>query len=357
MIVNLCEGFIDRGCEVDLIAIKRQSPFIQHLPAAVRLIDFKTSHSRAGLLKLIHYLRRERPDALLAAKNRPIQVAVAARHLAGTDTRLVIRLGTTISAALDHRHRMVLRCKAVPVRFSYPRADHIVAVSQGVAKDLSRIARIPLERIQVIANPVIGPRLAAQARQRVDHPWLAQKDRPVLVGMGRLTRQKDFATLIRAFALVRKTRPCRLVILGEGSQRDALQALAHNLEVAADVDLPGFIPNPYPYLKAADVFVLSSIWEGSPNVLTEAMALERPVVATDCPSGPAELLTADLRRWLVPMDNPRRMARAVDDALEDPPSVRRLQQAVRPFRIDLCAARYLDLLLGPAANRQLTSAK
>ncbi|MEJ5366661.1 MAG: glycosyltransferase, partial [Desulfosoma sp.] len=192
----------------------------------------------------------------------------------------------------------------------------------------------------------ITPRLYKHAEHPVDHPWFHHAGPPVIVGMGRLTTQKDFPTLLRAFRKVHDALRCRLVLLGDGSHRKALETLAHQLGVAEDVSFPGFVPNPYPYLKRASVFVLSSIWEGSPNALTEAMALGTPVVATDCPSGPRELLRGGEVAPLVPMKDPEAMAEAVLQVLENPPDPARLREAVSDYTVENSARRYLDVLLG-----------
>jgi glycosyltransferase involved in cell wall biosynthesis len=166
----------------------------------------------------------------------------------------------------------------------------------------------------------------------------------VIVGAGRLQRQKDFPTLIRAFGLVRGEHPCRLIILGDGSGRSRLEGLAAELDLDADVDMPGFQANPYPFMARADLFVLSSAWEGSPNVLTEAMALGTPVVSTDCPSGPHELLDGGRFGPLVPVGDPQALARAMIETLEQPLPAHSLKSAVAEYNQDRSARRYLEAM-------------
>ncbi|MBW2174070.1 MAG: glycosyltransferase, partial [Deltaproteobacteria bacterium] len=290
MIVNLCEGLMAFDCQVDLVVVKAESVHLDSLPSTVNLVKLSTSHTISSLPSLVSYLRREQPVALLAAKDRANQVAILARHLPGVSTRVVVRMGTTVSAALAGKSQMQKWLWYLPMRLIYPLADAIVAVSHGVAEDLSKITGLPIDRIQVIPNPVIVPRLATLAGHSVAHPWFNENQVPVILGVGRLTRQKDFPTLIKAFATVRAERPCHLVIIGEGRDRPALERLAAGLGIEDDVDLPGFAENPYAYMSRAALFVLSSLWEGSPNVLTEALSLGVPVVSTDCPSGPSEIL-------------------------------------------------------------------
>jgi glycosyltransferase involved in cell wall biosynthesis len=230
------------------------------------------------------------------------------------------------------------------MRWLYPLVDQIIAVSQGVAEDIREITGLPPERITVIHNPVITARLLAMAREPVAHPWFNAAEPPVILGAGRLTRQKDFPTLIRAFARVQRHRPARLVILGEGRQRLALKTLAAELGVASEVDLPGFVVNPYAYMAKAAVFALSSTWEGSPNVLTEALALGTPAVATDCPSGPREILGEGRYGALVPVSDSASLAQAILATLDDPPDCTLLRQAVREYSLESSVLAYLQAL-------------
>ena len=344
MVLNLLEGFTARGVEVDLLAVRSGPDSLDKLPQGVRLIDLKAGHTSTALPALVRYLRRERPRAMLAAKDRAIRTAVIARRLAGVDTRLVGRLGTNLSASLEGRSGLQRASRYLPMRWLYPSVDSIVAVSAGVAEDIRAITGLPEDKVTVIRNPVITPRLATLAEKSVDHPWLQPGQPPVILGAGRLTRQKDFPSLLRAFAEVRRQRDCRLIILGDGRGRDALLALAEELGVADDLDLPGFQPNPYAYMRRAALFVLSSAWEGSPNVLTEALALGVPSVSTDCPSGPREILEGGRYGPLVPVGDVAALARGMETALREPLPADTLREAASEYDQTLSAARYLETL-------------
>jgi glycosyltransferase involved in cell wall biosynthesis len=344
MVSNLVEGFARAGQAVDLLLIRARSAHLRELPASVRVISLAKRHSLKSLFPLITYLRRERPKALLAAKDRAGRVAVLARALARVDTRVVVRLGTNLSAALKDQGWWRRWPRFLAMRLAYRWADAVVAVSEGVAADTIRITGLPRGRVRVVHNPVVTPALAEHAAAPCRHPWLGPRDHPVILAAGRLTTQKDFATLIRAFALARADRRCRLVILGEGRLRRALETLVEELGLTGDVDLPGFEPNPYPSMVAADLFVLSSAWEGSPNVLTEALALGTPVVATDCPSGPREILADGKVGLLVPVADPPALSRAILATLDHPPECEILQAAAADYSADASAAHYLDIL-------------
>lgn len=344
MLVNLLCGFVERGQPVDLVLARAESPHLARLPSEVNRVHLGVAHTLAAIPALARYLRQRRPAALLAAKDRGGRAAVLARMLARTDTRLVLRLGTNLSTAMAERTRLERWLRYAPIRLLYPRIDQIVAVSNGVADDTARIARLPRERIAVIRNPVITPDLALQAAEPCPHPWLTPGQLPVIIGIGRLQRQKDFPTLIRAFAQVRATRDCRLLILGEGGARTKLESLIAELGLTDRVALPGFQANPYAWLAQARLFVLSSAWEGSPNALTEALALGIPVVATDCPSGPAEILDGGRVGPLVPVGDVTALATAMQQMLAQPPPVAMLRAAVAEYEQAQSAAHYLHVL-------------
>ncbi|HDZ24355.1 MAG TPA: glycosyltransferase [Desulfobacteraceae bacterium] len=345
MILNLTREFLNLGVRVDMIPVKQESFHLDLLPQEVNVIDLGASHNLSSLPGLVRYLKSERPDAILAAKDRANTTAVLARRLAGISTRLVLRMGTTVSAAMAGTHPIRERIWYLRMRMLYPSADAVVAVSRGVAHDLKKNAGLPPSLLRVIPNPVISPELVTMSEQAPDHPWFQESTVPVLLGVGRLTRQKDFTTLLRSFAFVRRNRPCRLIILGEGRDRGSLQSLARDLGIMEDVAMPGFVENPYAYMRRAALFVLSSLWEGSPNVLTEALALGTPVVSTDCPSGPKEILEHGRFGPLVPMGNPEAMAQAIVKTLDAPLEKSLLKTAVQAYTVKESSKKYLETLL------------
>ena len=347
MISNLLRGFAQSNLEIDLLSIR--SDYTDHLgklPQNVNRLHFRARHNLSILPELISYLRARRPRALLAAKDRAIFVSALAKKLSGVPVRVVGRLGTNVSAGIRQKNPAARAVRRLMMQFSYETIDAAICVSKGVAYDLASITGLPVHDFFVVKNPVITPELQLMAGEAVDHPWIQDKTMPLIIGMGRLTLQKDFETLIRAFDMVRYSHPSRLIILGEGKKRRELQALIHQSGLEDVVDLPGFQPNPYPYLKASDLFVLSSQWEGSPNALTEAMALGIPVVSTDCPSGPREILDEGRLGPLVPMKEPEAMAEAILKVLKDPPPKERLMKAVEGYSLENSGRAYLKLLIG-----------
>ncbi|MBW4575413.1 MAG: glycosyltransferase [Aphanothece sp. CMT-3BRIN-NPC111] len=312
VMANLACTFVKQGLKVDLVLIQAKGPYLAQIPPEVRIIELKASQTSTSLPDLIRYLRRERPTALLSTMHYGNEVALWAKRLSGVPTRLVVCEQNTLSQYAQHTSRIVERWTPLWAKLFYPWADDIVAVSQGVAKDLSQLTKLPSERIRVIYNPIVTPELAERAKEPVDHPWFAPGEPPVVLGVGRLVGQKDFLTLIRAFAQVRQVRPARLMILGDNAgSRPALEALVQELGLESDITMPGFVNNPYAYMARAAVFALSSRWEGFGNVIVEAMAVGTPVVSTNCESGPAEILDHGKYGSLVPVGDSQALGTAI----------------------------------------------
>lgn len=346
--LNLAEGMAKVGVRVDLVLAQATGPLLDSVSPSLRVVDLGAKRVAASLPALTRYLRRERPRGFLSALDHANVIALWANRLAGNPTRTVVAIHNTPSQ--DSGKARSLRGRLIPLsmRLFYPWADHIVAVSRGVAEDFTALTGIK-DRLEVVYNPVILPDFFAKSEALVDHPWLAPGQPPVILGVGRLTRQKNFPNLIRAFAEVRKGRVARLMILGEGEERAALEALAHKLGLGSDVTLPGFVPNPLAYMKRAALFALSSDWEGLPTVLIEALALSTPIVATDCKSGPREILADG--RWgrLVPVGDPSALAIALTAALSEP---RRVvpPETYSSYTQKTVVETYLRLLYGEASH-------
>jgi glycosyltransferase involved in cell wall biosynthesis len=299
-------------------------------------------------------LAARRPYALYAATTHMNLEAVLARRLAGVDTRVIVSERNAIRGGQLQQGWAALFLPAL-VRRAYGQADAIVAVSDGVADGLAAWSGLPRARIATIYNPVVTDELIGRQSEPVDHPWFQPGAPPVVMSAGRLGRSKDFPTLIRAFARVRRARPARLVIFGKGKSEAktaksiaALQVLAASLGMGEDVALPGFVANPVAYMARAATFALSSINEGLPGVLIQALACGCPVVSTDCPSGPAEILAGGRYGRLVPPGDDQALAEAIIATLEAPPPLGLLRERAGFFTVERAVAQYERLMLGEA---------
>ncbi len=390
---NLAGAFARRGHRVDLLFFYSPGPSAHPVPAAVNVVDLRAERGRwrsarflaadpaAGfrmllwralltrrlftrphrsipavlrvilrLLAVTRHLRRNRPSVIYAAGDQANMYALCARRLSGSGTRVVISHHNLASAHLSNHTERVGKWRAnAALRLmsrAFLQADAIVTCSDGAGDGLSRTARIPRERIAAIYNPVVTPDLPALAKAPLDNPWFRPGAPPVILGAGRLVDQKDFPTLIRAFARVRRQRAARLAILGEGEQRDELEVLAAALGVAEDVALPGFVSNPFAWMSRAGVFALSSKSEGLGNVVIEALACGCPVVGTDCPFGPSEILEGGRFGALVSVGDDAVLAAAIVAPLDDPQPRERLVERGMGFTAERAAERYAQFIPG-----------
>lgn len=325
-------------------------PKLRHLLLKPVILPLMPQKALFYLTALIEYLQDRKPDAVIAADTYCNLVAIWARRLSGLATKVIVSERNALSIQLQRpERRRTWRWRHVPplVGALYPEAEGIVAVSNGVAQDISVLCSIPRSAITTIYNPIhTGEELEQRAAEPIDHPWLQPGQPPVVLSVGRLVKPKDFGTLISAFALFRRTQAARLLVLGEEPERGErarLLALARHLGVAEDVHLPGHVSNPYPFYRRAALFVLSSYREGLGNVLIEALACGCPVVSTDCPYGPAEILENGRYGRLVPVGDAAAMAEAMAATLAAPLPATMLKARAAAFNVERAASAYLAL--------------
>lgn len=343
VMVTLANGFAARGYAVDLVLASAQGPYLGDVSPDVRIVDLQAGRVIKALVPLARHLRRTRPAALLSAMNHANVVAALAHRWSGVPSRLALSEHTTISVEAQRERSVAGRMVYALVPWVYRWTGGIIAVSQAAARDLEQFAHLPAGAVRAIYNPFDLQRIHRMAYDEPRHPWLAPGQPPVVLAIGRLTEAKDFLTLIRAFAQSRLRGNARLLILGEGPLRSALLAEAAACGLTEeDFQMPGFVDNPYAFLARAGVFVLSSRWEGLPGVLIEAMACGTPVVSTDCPSGPNEILEGG--RWgrLVPVGDSAALANAIDAVLS---SERNALPDVRRRAADFDQERAIDAYL------------
>jgi len=345
VMLNLTRNFVARGVKVDLVLNFPGTSFLWDFPPEVRIINLEAEKILTRVPKLVRYLQQERPTALISANHYANEIALWTKYFAGVPTRFVVSEHTNLSQEVANTSPLTFKhWSPLTSRLFYPWADGIVAVSQGVAEDLASITGLAAERIQVINNPIETDEVIKKGKEPVDNPWFNSPEVPVILGVGRLEKQKNFSNLINAFVKVREVRPARLMILGEGSERDRLEDIIRELGLENDVVMPGFVKNPFAYMARAAVFVLSSSWEGRPVVLGEVMALETPIVSTDCPSGAYELLDGGKYGELVPVDNSPALAQAILKVLSGQTKPATPAAWLAQFSVEATAQKYLDIM-------------
>jgi len=347
--LNLAEGMVTRGYNVELVLAQADGSYLKSVSASLPIVDlgrgklvnrFKTVRR---LPALVRYLRKEKPAVMLSALTEANVVALLARLLARCPNRVVVNEQNTLSQKVSKDAIGMQRWYGFFARLTYRYADCVIGVSKGVVDDLTQNVGISDKNTRVIFNPGITPKVRENAAQAVDHPWFEENQPPVILSVGRLHIQKDYGTLLRAFKLIREKQAARLIILGDGDEREMLEAQIRELGISDDVSLPGFVDNPHAYMSNAAVYVLSSRWEGLPTVLVEALYCGATLVATDCPSGPKEILQNGTLGCLVQMQNPESIADGIQQALDGTaPTVK--PDSWRLYDLDTIIEQYIDLL-------------
>ena len=386
--LNLATGFLAKGREVDIVLCQAKGAFLDEIPAGATMIELeatgglrarwiiarsnlqdffirlrpvllakKTAPEVASIRSLQRYIVASQPDVILSALPYANLSAIWAKELSGSRVPVIVSERIALSsycAAPSNSRKWRWRYLPELVRRTYPKANRVVAVSDHVADELITTIGLHQDSVITVHNPVVDDNLRTRAQQPLEHPWFAQDEPPVILAAGRFTEQKDFATLIRAFAAVRADREARLVILGEGRLRDDLEQLVCTLGIQADVYMPGFVENPFQYMARASVLVLSSAYEGLPGVLIQALACGCPVVSTDCPGGSSEILEDGNYGALVSIGNADEMAKAVLAELDDPTPREILLRRAEDFSVERAVNSYLALLdtaVNQAADR------
>jgi glycosyltransferase involved in cell wall biosynthesis len=350
VILNLAIGFADMGFAVDLILAKAKGEYLSQVPSHVNVIDLNAPRLIAGIPALVRHLKQKQFAVLIAALEEANLVAIVSKLLAGVPTPIIVTTHNHLSIHLQSASRLKQRLLPLLLRRLYPVASAVVAVSQGVAEDLAQLSGLPAAKVNVIYNPIITDTLLSKIQEPATHPWLLHSPDPVIIGVGRLSPQKDFQTLIRAVALVRQRRQVRLIILGEGEERPQLEALIQQLDLSEAIDLPGFVSNPYSCMAQSSLLVMSSAWEGFGNVLVEAMAAGTPVVSTHCPSGPDEILGQGRYGKLVAVGDVPHLAAAILDTLDRPVEAEILQERSQDFGLDKILMQYCHVAQLPVVQ-------
>lgn len=344
--IRLAKAFYNEGNIVDIVVVNSKNDYKERIPNGINIVDLDCDKLIFSLPKIIKYIKEKKPIALISASEGVnIITAIAKQFVKNTPTKIIISVRTHLSTEYKESNSRIKRIFPILSRFFYPGVDSIVAVSKGVANDIEQLLNIPIEDINVIYNPIVDESIADLSNEIIDHP-IFQKNRnyKIILGAGRLTKQKDFKTLIYAFNEVRKTINSKLVIIGEGNERKNLEKTIKELEIENEVALIGFVQNPYPYMKNSDVFVLSSIWEGFGNVIVEAMATGTNVVSTNCQSGPSEILDNGKYGKLVEVGDYNQLSDSIIKMIEDPKSEKFIKERAYFFSVESTLNEYQKLI-------------
>ncbi len=318
VMLNLAEEFLSLGYSIQIVVVDNSGQLKKTIPAEIQVIDLGSRRVIRSLKPLKSYLIKNKPKVLLSTQSNANCIAILANILAKKPTKVFVREANNLTENTGKHGTFIDASLPVFIRFLYPLASGIIALSKGVADDLALKARLKRERITVIYNPVVNEKLFIQAQEAVEHPWILHKTAPLLIAVGRLTEQKGFAFLIDVIAEIIKEKPVKLIILGEGNLRETLQTKIKDQNLEDYIHMPGFVDNPIAYVEKSDIYVLSSHWEGLCNSLVQALSLGKKIVSTDCPSGPYEVLAGGQYGTLVRCNDVAKMKQALLKKISEP---------------------------------------
>jgi glycosyltransferase involved in cell wall biosynthesis len=340
----IAEELIKRNFSIEVVVVNTiQSAYTPS--SKINLIDLGATQIRYAIFPLIKYLKQSKPEIIFCAETPLNTIAILAKKITGFPKQLIISERNHISSVTKYAKRFGDLIRPHLVKYLYPYADKVVTVSKGVAQDLITTCQLHSHKVQTLYNMFDVENIKQKSTEEATH--LPKDNLPIILNIGRLSPQKDQATLIKAFAIVRKKTPCHLIILGEGAERSNLIQLIRQLNLENDILMPGFVSNPYAYIARANVFVLSSMYEGLPGVLIEALACGTSIVSTNCPSGPAEILEHGKYGILTPVGDEDALANAMQKLLQQPYAPDILRARAMDFSIERLIPHYINLFTPP----------
>lgn len=318
-VIHVANKLSKEGVNIQFIVINSSGELRNTLNTDINVISLNSSRMSMAIPKLTRLLNKDRPEVIMSTLTQASLALMIARFFLDYKPKIILRVECVLSKMInDEKHNNIFfHLFPLLIRHLFKQANWLIAISKGVKEDLETTFGIKRDIIRVIYNPAIPENLTELAQQQVDHEWYANKILPVIIAVGRLTKQKSFDTLIKAFERVNLKCKARLVILGDGPERKRLEQMTEELKISESVWMPGIVQNPYKYIKKSDVFVLSSVYEGFGNVLAEALACKISIVSTDCKSGPAEILNYGKYGRLVTVLDHTAMSDAILQALND----------------------------------------
>lgn len=340
---RLISEFQKLGKATNLIIINHDGSLKDQIPSGCKVIDLKVKRARDAYWKLKQSLIELKPEIIISAQTHINVLIILVRLLSNISFKLIVVEHITFNKELLSRGIFFEKMRPLLIKLFYRFADEVVAVSPGSSKSIHEFSKYNKE-IQVIRNGLDLEHIKEQAKEFVAHSWINNNKIKLLVSMGRFSHQKNFPLLLKSFSMLPNIQSYRLIILGEGAEKENLKSVAEELNISQYIDFYGFTENPYPILTAADLFVLSSNWEGFANVVIESLACGVPIVATNCPGGPADILSNQPFGKIVPMNNPEQMASAIEQLTDLEIDKSSIIEYSENFTIKNTAQQYIDLI-------------
>jgi glycosyltransferase involved in cell wall biosynthesis len=341
--LDLANWFSQKGIKVFLVLAKNLGGFTEEVGKNISIVDLKSNHVFQTIPKLISLIQDFQPTIILSFQTQANVAILVASLLSHLHIPVIPTEHSTISINLNRKGLLKEKLLLPLARILYHQAPALISVSRKAADDLISTLHLDSKKVRVIYNPINLTKILNSSQMEYQHPWLTPGTPPLLLAVGRLTEAKGFSDLIQAISIVLQKRPVNLMIIGEGEKRTELENQIKTLGLENFVELNGFMANPYSVLSKADLFVSSSIWEGFGVAIVEAMACGIKVVATDCLSGPAEILENGRFGTLVPPGNPQLLADAILKSVDRTVISPDAKERANDFSIDKIGHQYLSL--------------
>lgn len=335
LFIDLANHYGKAGLRVTIVCAKAEGPYLQRIRPEVELVDLKSSRVVFSIIPLWRYLGSENPDAIMANMSYAnIALIIASMLPSRFNGRVIVEEVAQLERGRELRNAFRESIVMVLMKLLYTKADSVIGITKCISEQIGRMTRVGMDKIKTIPGLVDIKEITKHENEDQDHPWLSEKQVPVIIAIGRFLPEKDFHSLLKAFSKLRERRSARLIILGEGKQRPELEELAIELKISEDVSMPGFTNNPGAFLSRSDLFVLSSRFEGFGIVVIEAMAVGCNVVTTDCSTGPIDIVGNGQYGTVVPVGDVDAMATAMEYRLDNPIDSEALRARAREFDIN-----------------------
>jgi glycosyltransferase involved in cell wall biosynthesis len=339
-IIRLSKALLEKDIQVSIWLDDINTDYAQEVTGLVRIKELATTHSVLGLPQLIWSLNYERPDVVFTSNERMTRLIYHARNFTYKKTALIAHIHNFYGEAFKRLSNKKRTKRIERLARIYPKIDAAIAVSKGVAKDFSQLTGMPLEKISVIYNPVVTADLEALSNEAIPEKISDQ----AIVSVGRITYQKNIPFLVQAFLHLRQRQQCQLVVVGDGEELESIRNMVKQSEYADDILLLGHRSNPFPYMKKARVFALTSIYEGFGNVVVESLACGTPVVSTNC-GGPEEILISTQQGLIIGQNDELGFINALSEKLRDQQDPLSLVEYARDrFSVDNSMQQHIDLI-------------
>lgn len=311
---NIANGLDDQGYNVSIILIQEKGEYISKLNKGIKIINLNVNKISQSIIPLYKYIKKYNPKCIISFMDHCNVAAIISNKISKNKTKIIPTIHSTISQRKKSFKLKIINNIQI---YLYKYIEKIIVVSKEAGEDAKSVLRLSDNKIEVIYNPIITEDMLNNSKMNINHKWIGNEKYVNIIGVGRLTDEKGFEDLIKAFKIVRgKIDNSKLIILGEGSYRKNLTNIVMKLGLNDHIDMPGFV-NPYPYMRIADLFVLSSKREGLPSALIESMALGTKVVSTNCKSGPKEILKEGKLGRIVNVGDIDELAAAIIETLEN----------------------------------------